>query len=193
MKKANLIRAIIHLSGSSIIFLRIHFGLFFALTLIAITSIAYVFSEFLRLKKKSFILIKLTIKAARDEEKKSFIIKPIYYAIGIVLSLILFPSNIGNSAIAILTIGDSLAGLIGSKLGKTPIPYNKNKTIEGSLIGFSTAFLAASLFSPLESALIGAFAGALIESCGNSIEDNLFIPLVSGSTMWFYLSLSQIL
>ncbi|MBS7655597.1 hypothetical protein KEJ50_03755 [Candidatus Bathyarchaeota archaeon] len=193
MRKTNFFRSIIHLSGFSIIFLRMYFGLFFTLTLIAIISIAYAFSEFLRLKKKSSLLIKLTIKAARDEEKKSFIIKPIYYAIGIVLSLILFPSSIGNSAIAILTVGDSLAGLSGSTLGKTPIPYNKNKTIEGSLIGFSIAFLAASLFSPLEVALIGAFAGALMESCNKSIEDNLSIPLVSGLAMGIYLSLSQIL
>lgn len=169
------------------------FGLFSALTLIAIISIAYVFSEFLRLKKKNFLLIKLTIKAARDEEKNGFIIKPIYYAVGIGLSLILFPSSIGNSAVAILTIGDSLAGLSGSIFGKTPIPYNKSKTVEGSLIGFSTAFLAASLFSSLEAALIGALAGALIESCNKFIEDNLSIPLVSGLAMWLYLLLSQIL
>jgi dolichol kinase len=184
LKKINLVRSIIHLSGFLTVFLRIHFGSFFTLAFIAIASIAYVSSEFLRLKKKSFPLIKLTIKAARDEEKKSFIVKPIYYAVGIALSLILFPINIGNSAIAILAIGDGIAGLSGAIIGKTPIPYNKNKTIEGSLIGFSIAFLAASLFSPLEIALIGAFAGALLESYNKFIEDNLFIPLFSGLAMW---------
>ena len=154
------------------------------LLLITVTSIIYCLSEFLRLKGKTFPLIKLTIKAAKDEEKKSFIIKPIYYAIGIASALILFPNSIGNSAIAILTIGDSLAGLSGTTIGKTPIPYNKNKTVEGSLIGFSIAFFAANLFSPMKIALIGAFVGALTESYNKFIEDNLFIPLVSGFIMW---------
>jgi dolichol kinase len=184
MKKINLVRSLIHLSGFLTIFLRINLGLTFVLLLITVTSIIYCFSEFLRLKGKTFPLIKLTIKAAKDEEKKSFIIKPIYYAIGIASALILFPNSIGNSAIAILTIGDSLAGLSGTIIGKTPIPYNKNKTVEGSLIGFSIAFFAANLFSPMKIALIGAFVGALTESYDKFIEDNLFIPLVSGFIMW---------
>jgi dolichol kinase len=184
MKKINLVRSLIHLSGFLTIFLRINLGLTLVLLLITVTSIIYCFSEFLRLKGKTFPLIKLTIKAAKDEEKKSFIIKPIYYAIGIALALILFPNSIGNSAIAILTIGDSLAGLSGTTIGKTPIPYNKNKTVEGSLIGFSIAFFAANLFSPMKIALIGAFVGALTESYNKFIEDNLFIPLVSGFIMW---------
>ena len=184
MKKINLVRSLIHLSGFLTIFLRINLGLTLVLLLITVTSIIYCFSEFLRLKGKTFPLIKLTIKAAKDEEKKSFIIKPIYYAIGIASALILFPNSIGNSAIAILTIGDSLAGLSGTTIGKTPIPYNKNKTVEGSLIGFSIAFFAANLFSPMKIALIGAFVGALTESYNKFIEDNLFIPLVSGFIMW---------
>jgi dolichol kinase len=184
MKKINLVRSLIHLSGFLTIFLRINLGLTLVLLLITVTSIIYCLSEFLRLKGKTFPLIKLTIKAAKDEEKKSFIIKPIYYAIGIASALILFPNSIGNSAIAILTIGDSLAGLSGTTIGKTPIPYNKNKTVEGSLIGFSIAFFAANLFSPMKIALIGAFVGALTESYNKFIEDNLFIPLVSGFIMW---------
>jgi len=184
MKKINLVRSLIHLSGFLTIFLRINLGLTLVLLLITVTSIIYCLSEFLRLKGKTFPLIKLTIKAAKDEEKKSFIIKPIYYAIGIASALILFPNSIGNSAIAILTIGDSLAGLSGTTIGKTPIPYNKNKTVEGSLIGFSIAFFAANLFSPMKIALIGAFVGALTESYDKFIEDNLFIPLVSGFIMW---------
>ncbi len=188
MKKINLVRSFIHLSGFLTIFLRIKFGSVFVLTLIIIVSIVYCISEFLRLKRRDLPLIaSLTFKAARNEELKGFIIKPIYYAVGIALALILFPSEIGNAAIAILTIGDGLAGLSGVTIGKTSIPYNKNKTVEGTLIGFSTAFFTAIFFSPIKIVLIGVFTGALIESCNKFMEDNLFIPLVSGFIMWFFL------
>jgi len=190
MKKINLVRSLIHLSGFSIIFLRIKLGLLFVLSLVIVASIVYCSSEFLRLKGKSFPLINsLTLKAARNEEVKGFIIKPIYYAIGIALALILFPSEIGNAAITFLTIGDSLAGLSGATVGKTPIQYNKNKTVEGTLIGFSVAFFITIFLSPIKLALIGVFAGALIESCNKFMEDNLFIPLISGFAMWIFLSL----
>jgi dolichol kinase len=74
--------------------------------------------------------------------------------------------------------------LFGAAIGRTPIPYNVSKTIEGSLIGFASAFLAACLFVSVPIALLGAITGGLVESRDRLIDDNLSVPLISGCAMW---------
>jgi dolichol kinase len=152
--------------------------------MVALASALYLLSEFFRLRNKSSPLAKLTLAAAREEEMGSFVLKPLYYALGIALALVVFPENIGDSAIVVLTIGDGLAALFGAAIGRTPIPYNVSKTIEGSLIGFASAFLAACLFVSVPIALLGAITGGLVESRDRLIDDNLSVPLISGCAMW---------
>lgn len=167
------------------VLLRALVGVNLTVSLIMIITFCYLISELLRLRNRAFPLINLTIKAARDEEKSRFIVRPVYYAIGIVLSLILFSEEIGNSAITIMTLGDCLAGLSGAIIGRTPIPYNRDKTIEGSLVGFISAFLVSCMFVPLHVAFLGALTGAFAESCDKLIDDNLAVPLASGLVMSF--------
>jgi dolichol kinase len=179
----NVLRSVIHISGLSIILIRIFLGSTLTLCLIAIVSLLYSLSEIIRLRMKKFFLVKLTLLASREEEKDRFIVKPLYYAVGIVGSILLFPKNIGDTSIILLTLGDGLAHIFGILFGKTRNPLNKSKTIEGTLLGFTTAFLVSILIIHFEIAFIGAVIGAVIESFGKPIDDNISVPLLSGLAM----------
>ena len=100
-----------------------------------------------------------------------------WYVVGTLL-LTLSLNNDYEIAAAILTLalGDSAATIFGI-LGTHPLPYNRRKTIEGSL-----AFLIFSLLSCLLVGWVGiplAFLTAVAESLPVPIDDNLLIPITA--------------
>lgn len=107
----------------------------------------------------------------------------------IVVLLMNKPYYLFASSILVLALGDSASTLAGVKIGRRKIPYNRDKSIEGALAGFSIAFigifLTMGLFfgvSPGDAALISitaSFTGMLIESLPLPIDDNLTIPVSS--------------
>lgn len=107
------------------------------------------------------------------------------FLVGSTLTMLLFSFNIAivAASIAVLALGDSISTLAGKKLGKHRIPYNKEKSIEGSLFGFLGAFTGALVIVPLPLAFAGAFAGMLVESLPNKVDDNLTIPIAAAVAM----------
>ena len=78
------------------------------------------------------------------------------------------------AAIIIIGIGDGLSTIVG-RMGKTKLPYNDRKTVEGSL-----ALLAVSLpgWIFIGPAIIpAAIIAAIIEGLPLPIDDNLSIPV----------------
>jgi dolichol kinase len=144
----------------------------------------YVLSELARMLNKNIpVLSTITWKAAIQPELYEFVTAPIFFALGIILSLLLFPLLISCATIAIFTLGDGFATLFGKAIGNHVFPYNKGKKVEGTIFGFLFASLGASMFvSPLR-ALVGAAIGMIVESLPTPINDNLTIPLIAGLTM----------
>ncbi|MEM2969848.1 MAG: hypothetical protein QXR63_02815, partial [Candidatus Bathyarchaeia archaeon] len=64
--------------------------------------------------------------------------------------------------------------------GNKQIPYNKIKYVEGTISGFTFAFLGSTLFVHPFKALIASAVGMFIESLPLPLNDNLAIPLSSG-------------
>ncbi len=175
------IRKGIHVGGVSTIWVNLFIGKQALILLIAAVSGAYIVSEYLRINGKTMPLIKeITLSAAREGETSHFVKAPLYYACGIVLSLTLFPDTISNVSIAVLTLGDPAASIAGRMLGRTPLPYNSLKTLEGLLGGFFLAFLSSSLFVHPLMALLGSAVGMSIESVNTPVNDNLLIPVAVG-------------
>ena len=77
-------------------------------------------------------------------------------------------------------IGDASANIIGKKYGRLRI---KQKTLEGSIAFFSTAFLAGCLliFTSLDITLtlvfVGSLIATLIEALPIELDDNLTVPI----------------
>ncbi|MGD6851614.1 MAG: haloacid dehalogenase-like hydrolase [Candidatus Bathyarchaeia archaeon] len=150
---------------------------------IIITAIAiiYTVSELFRLEGRTIPVVStVTSHAASQSELYGFAAAPLYFAFGIVATLILFPTHAGSAAIAMFCLGDSSASLFGGTIS-TSLPFNKGKTWEGTLAGFIFAFLAGSFFVPPPLALVGAAFAMTIEVLPLPINDNVLIPILTGA------------
>jgi dolichol kinase len=178
-----LLRKSIHMLGFAVPFVVMKLGTNLVVVMIGAVTILYLTSETLRLKGRSLPAItEFTKKAARPEELSSYILPPLYFALGFVVSLLIFPQPIGFAAIAVLTLGDGTSNIVGS-FGQKRLPFNSRKTLEGTISGFLLGFLGAAVFVPPLSALLGAAVGSLMEALPLPINDNLTVPVSSGLAM----------
>ncbi len=105
-------------------------------TIIITIAILYTISELRRLDGRELRLVSaITRHAASESELYGFAAAPLYFAFGIVATLLLFPFHVAGAAIAMFCFGDSAASLFGGLIS-TSLPFNKGKTWEGSLAGF---------------------------------------------------------
>ncbi|MCP8317121.1 MAG: phosphatidate cytidylyltransferase [archaeon] len=185
LRQINLFRLSIHLSGFFIPFITIIIGLFYTFLIITIVTILYCISEYLRTRKGRGLPIirKITLLASKDGETSKFILAPFYFALGILIALTIFKSLIGFASIEIVALGDGSARIFGKLIGRTRLPFNKMKTLEGSIFCFIFSWLGASLFLPLSIALLGALIGSIVESLPLPMDDDLTMPIASGLTM----------
>lgn len=179
--KNDVFREIIHACGFFVPVLTGLIGVFPVALLICAVSTLYVLSELARMNGKNMPIIgAITHNATTQAELYEFAAAPLYFATGILLTLLLFSLQVSSAAIAIFALGDSVASLFGRLLSKTPLPFNKGKTLEGSLSGLFFAFLAASVFVSPMLAFVGAAVAMAIESLPLPVNDNVLIPLCTG-------------
>jgi HAD superfamily phosphoserine phosphatase-like hydrolase len=184
--KNDVLREIIHASGIAIPVLSSLIGIYTTAYFILFVTAFYVISELAIMEKSSLpVISSITRHATTPEELYEFRAAPLFFAFGILLTLLLFPRPASNAAIVIFALGDSTASLFGKMFGKRTIPFNKGKTLEGSLIGFVFASSAAAFFVNPFMAASGAAAAMLIESLPLPINDNLVLPLVTGALLTF--------
>ena len=112
-----------------------------------------------------------------------------YVLISALMCVILFPKVIFITAFAILIISDSMAALIGRKIGRHRL---LSKSLEGTLAFFISAIIVVFLtpkfgYLPMEYVIgiIAAAVGAIVENISFGFaDDNLAIPVSIGFTMW---------
>jgi dolichol kinase len=186
-----ILRKAIHIGGFAVPLLCFQLSnahLIFAL--LFLLMIVYATSEIARTKGTNFPLFStITRKAvASNSQSNHFVTAPISFATGILLTLLIFPTDIAYASIAVLTLGDGFACILGKIFGKTPLFFNRKKKLEGTICGFTFAFLGATLFvSPLK-ALVAAAAGMLAECLPTHIDDNLVTPLTAGTALILFTS-----
>jgi dolichol kinase len=177
----DIFREAIHASGFFVPVVASFVGVPLVAVSIIIVLGFYAASEYLRTEGRRMPLINLiTRNAASQNELYQIVLAPVYFAVGILFTLVLFPAPASYAAIAIFALGDSTASIFGGYFSNTPLPFNKDKSLEGSAAGFFLAFLAGSVFvSPL-TALVGAAVAMFIEYLPLPVNDNLLIPLTAG-------------
>jgi len=159
-------------------------------SLIIFIALVYTLSELRRLEGHELRLISaITRHAASPSELYGFAAAPIYFAIGIVATLLLFPTHAGGAAIAMFCLGDSTASLFGGLIS-TSLPFNKGKTWEGSLAGFFFAFLAGTFFVAPWLALVGAAIAMTIEVLPLPVNDNVLVPVLTGAALTAIIALT---
>ena len=185
LNRHEVLRESLHASGGFFVpIFTIYLGLPIVALAILIITLLYLMSELARMERKSLpVLSAITLNAATQSELYEFATAPIFFALGILLTLLVFPFAASRPAIAIFALGDSTASIFGRMYGRRALPFNRGKTLEGSISGFVFAFLAGSFFTiPLVS-LIGALIAMTIESLPLPVNDNLVTPLITGAAL----------
>ena len=99
------------------------------------------------------------------------------------LTIAIFPKEIAVLSLVYMSLGDTVAGLVGRKFGRIKF---YNKTIEGFLAGLIVCLISGYLIQlslPLVVVFSGAFAAMFIELLPLSIDDNFSVPLFAGTIM----------
>ncbi|KAK5846966.1 hypothetical protein PVK06_003267 [Gossypium arboreum] len=127
---------------------------------------------------------------------------PLYYAITVTLACVVYwrTSPIGIAALCNLCAGDGLADVVGRRLGRKKLPYNRNKSVAGSVAMATAGFLSSvgnicnrymyyfSYFGYIQEGwgmilrfLVVSLASALVESLpiSTELDDNLTVSLTS--------------
>lgn len=176
-----LLRKAIHSSGALTVLFMTFFGLFNTQLLIITMMVLFILSEYLRLKGESLpIFTRITCSMALGIEKTSIVTTPIWYALGVLLTITFFPFRYALIGVLTLTLGDVVASLVGQSLAdKHSYPFNKSKSIEGTLAGFSVAVLTCSIFIDPYISLIGCLVGMIVEVLPLPFNDNITVPFFS--------------
>jgi len=153
--------------------------------LLPITLLAFLI-EYLRINSISVknIFDKYLFSMLRNHEKSGKYTGATWIFISSTLSIAIFPKDIAIISLIYMSIGDTAAGLIGRKFGRIKI---YNKTLEGALAGFIVCLIVGLMIDLNLSktvVAIGALSAAIIEFMPISIDDNLRIPLFSGTVMY---------
>lgn len=182
ISKNERIRETIHIGSFLVPFVCIYLlGNYLVSSLILLLTLLYTASEVARLRGINFpVFSTITWRAANKPELYEFATAPIFFALGIVSPLIIFPAPLSYASIAILTLGDGFANIFGRKFGSVTFLFNKGKNLEGSVFGFLFASVGAMFFVDPVKAFIGAAVGMLVECLPLPVSDNLTIPLASG-------------
>ncbi len=156
----------------------------------AIATAVFLFVDLLRLRLNPFkdIFIILFGSLLRRREFVS-LTGGSYLMVAALFCMLIFGGNKGVfiAAISFLAIGDTVAALVGLSLGKVKI-FRKTLegTIAGLIAGIGVAFLVSVLPGidfPFIVGIIGAFSASVVEALPFEINDNVVVPLFSGTVM----------
>ena len=113
---------------------------------------------------------------------------PFYNALGILFAIGMLRNNplAVVAVILMFGLGDGFATYIGTTYGKHKLPWNKNKTVEGT-IGFTAGAMCAVFIIPVPAIVLGAVLGAIVESSPLKINDNITLPVVLSLLFYFLL------
>lgn len=108
------------------------------------------------------------------------------YPLAVALAYALFPPVAASVGWAVMALGDPAAALVGrSRPWTARIPWNRKKSVPGTLAFLGAAcagaYLAVALQAGSPVALVGALVGALVESLPFPGDDNLPVTLCAAA------------
>ncbi|HMA62236.1 MAG TPA: hypothetical protein VKP78_06245 [bacterium] len=152
----------------------------------------FLMAEIVRLRFPRFYKLYLKVFGwmIRSHEKKDHLTGATYVFLGAFLSIFFFSKEVAVIVLFFLTVGDPTACLVGLSIGRVKLPGTE-KTVEGSLAFILAGLLATFWISGvgLGVKIAGVLLAALIEYLPfKSFDDNLMIPLITGTIMMIILN-----
>ena len=183
-------RKAIHLSGLSVPFGLLVFGRTFTAAMIALAMVVALVLERQRLKGK------ISLPEVRVQEKDK-VASYIYYITGSLLCVLLFPLMIAVTAMLLLSLGDTVSGLVGSVLAKADVRSRREMWCCKPMPIVAAMFSACLFIGYLASGItrlsfpvyFAGAAGATVADCvaiiihNKGLDDNFTIPVFSGLLM----------
>jgi uncharacterized protein (TIGR00297 family) len=125
----------------------------------------------------------------------------VLYPLSLLFLIVLLPERMDIVAAAwgILAVGDGMATLAGRRFGSRPLPWNREKSVEGSLAFFICGGAAGALLCwwcrpaiipppyswfSIGIPVLAAAVAALVETLPIRLDDNVSIPLTAAAVMW---------
>lgn len=173
---------------SMLLFLNKPFVLTFLLIIFLLSILLSILSIYLKIPFVSAILSNFEREHNQQFPGKGFI----FFLAGAMLVIKLFSQDIALISIVVLTFGDSvstLAGFFGGQYKRDP--FNKYKSVYGTILGILVAFLIGMLFvNPVES-FVASFFGMIAEAISIKLgeqeaDDNLIVPLAAGTALYLF-------
>lgn len=104
-----------------------------------------------------------------------------WYLLGVLLTVLLFPSPVAVPAVLILALADPTASVVGRRFGRVPLGHG---SLEGTGVFFAVAFgCTVGLVGP-GPALLAAATTTFVEPLPWPLDDNMTIPVVAGAALW---------
>ncbi len=105
-----------------------------------------------------------------------------YILSGALFSVILFPKPVAIAVLGFTIFGDIAAALLGRRYGRVKLGA---KSLEGSLACLGACLLVALVVPHLSFGIgaAGALVATVIEATSLPVDDNLSVPLLSGTAM----------
>ena len=154
------------------------------LLILGCLSVLFITVDFFRTKSSwlESIFEKLFNFMLRSYELKGRFTGATWVVTGAFVTVAIFPKEIAILALLFMGLGDTVAGLIGSHFGRIKI---WNKTLEGTLAGLAICLLITGFFPGISIwiRISGAVSAMLAELSPTPLDDNIMIPLVSGTIM----------
>ena len=135
------------------------------------------------------------------DEARGFPLGIVLYPLSVLLLILLFPSRLDIVAAAwgILAFGDGFATLAGQRIGGPQIPWNREKTIAGTIAFVVCGGLGAvafalwtrpavspppSLVFTIVAPLTAAALAAIVETIPIRLDDNISVPMTAAAVLW---------
>lgn len=135
------------------------------------------------------------------DEVRGFPLGIVLYPLSVLLMILVFPTrlDIVAAAWAILALGDGAATLVGRRVGGREWPWNRDKTVAGTLAfvvcGAAGALLLAwwtrsavtaqpALWFVILAAIAAAAIAAFVETIPVRLDDNISVPASAAAVLW---------
>ena len=171
-------RKAVHLTSIIIVLVYHAFGQQAILLLLTVYLIAILEIEYFRIewgKKLPFI------HSLLREKEADRLGGHVFFTMGCIIAISVFPGEIASAAILMTTFGDASAAIFGKAFGRTWIPGLTNRAVEGCAAEFIVDVVIGVIFlSNWLVVLVMAGTATVVETLANKMDDNLLIPLFSG-------------
>ncbi|AEC52532.1 hypothetical protein PNA2_1617 [Pyrococcus sp. NA2] len=194
--KLELKRKALHMTGLSVPLMYLLFGREVTIAFVATFLIIFIILEPFRLvedfrdrvKRKLGLPHEVIAKIEREingiarEHEKKGLGAHIYFTIAALIIVVAFPREVAIGSIAVATLGDAMAAIIGKPYGRHR--FKNGKSVEGSLAYLVTGLVILLPLVGIKPAIFASIVGMLVEFHGLPPDDNFSNQLAIAITLY---------